>query len=85
MERIRDAIAIELPIMVILAPLVWQTEMHWYVRSLFSLMKKKRASGSSSMRSSQEKWPPSWNCFKMVCSQESGLTPLRNNLRRKFD
>ena len=77
MERIRDAIAIEWPIMVILAPLVWQTEMHWYVRSLFSLMKKKRASGSSLIRSSQEKWPLFLNCFKILWPQSIELRPLK--------
>lgn len=74
-------IAIKFPIMLVLVPVpfaVWQTEMHSYVKSFISLMKKKRASGSSRMRSSQEKWPFSMNCVVIVLSQEISLTPLRN-------
>ena len=87
MERIRVAIAMKLPAVLILEPVpcaVWQTEMHSYVRSFNSLMKKKRASGSSSMRSSQEKWPSSMNWFVIDFSQEISLTPLRRiNVRLK--
>ena len=40
-------------------------------------MKKKRASGSSLMRSSQEKWPLFLNCFKILWPQSIELRPLK--------